>query len=497
MRTLISIALVCVSAHSFAQIVQTASGPVQGTTSDGVASFLGVPFAAPPVGKMRWRAPVAHAPWTAPYDASAYGPQCGHVGSADLPASEDCLHLNVWSGDLGGEQAVMVWIHGGGFRGGSSRLPEHYAHDMARTGVVLVSIQYRLGVMGFFAHPALDQDVANFGLLDMAQALEWVQANIAQFGGDPDRVTIYGVSAGGMSVQMLMTSPRSKGLFAGAIAQSGYGTWPLAGMSDARQQGAELAQSAGLEADADLNALKGLSAFAWAESYASFRLPIVDGTSLPHEPAQSFALGQQQPVPMILGGTSFEGTTIRGAGFDPETYIDTWGEHASRVRELYADDLQRDEATAATRFFGDVRYVVGARLIARLHAKVAPSYLYYFDHIPASMRETWVGAPHGFATTVMFGQARQYANSEAADETRALGRILRGYWRSFAENGNPNIVEVEQTDWPAYDASEDNWLVFGDSVSVQTHVIQDKLDLIEENYLQRLQRTLQRIHSGE
>ena len=492
MRAGLAIALLCISAQAFSEVVDTSSGPVQGTTHDQVKSFLGIPFAAPPVGALRWRAPVAPEPWSDPFDASAYGAQCSHMGPEGVPASEDCLNLNVWSGDLAGKQPVMVWIHGGGFRGGSNRLPEHYARHMAQDGVVLVSVQYRLGVMGFFAHPALDENHANFGLLDMIFALRWVQENIAKFGGDPDRVTIYGVSAGGMAVQMLMTSPLSKGLFAGAIAQSGYGTWPLADMATAREQGAELGTHAGLDRHADLDALKGVSASTWAQSYATFRLPIVDGTSLPHEPALAFLRGEQHRVPMILGGTSFEGTTIRGAGFDPDSYIDSYieeqGEHAARVRQLYADDLRRDEQTAATRFFGDVRYVVGSRLIARLHAKVSRSHLYYFDHIPENMRDAWVGAPHGFATSVMFGESGRVTNSQVAAETRAHKRALRGYWRSFAINTDPNVDG--QPHWPAYDADQDNWLVFRDSAVVETAVIKDKLDLIEEHYMRR-------IHSDE
>ena len=190
-------------------------------------------------------------------------PSAGIFQGSPLEGDEDCLHLNIWTGSLSGARPVMLWVHGGGFRGGSSQLPEEFIQAMVREDIVLVSIQYRLGVMGFFAHKSIDSDVANFGLLDMVHALKWVRRNIANFGGDPEQVTIFGVSAGGMAVQMLMTSPLSAGLFSAAIAQSGYGTWPLPPVSEAKARGAELGLRAGLPKDASLEELRSLSAEEW------------------------------------------------------------------------------------------------------------------------------------------------------------------------------------------------------------------------------------------
>ena len=474
------------ASHLAAEIAETTSGPVRAIAGDGLLSFLGVPFAAPPMGELRWSPPKEPEAWEAPLDANTYSPECGHVPGFTSRGDEDCLYLNIWTNSLTGARPVMLWIHGGGFRGGSSQMPEAFTQAMVREDIVLVSIQYRLGVMGFFAHEAIDSDVANFGLLDMVQALKWVRRNIANFGGDPEQVTIFGVSAGGMAVQMLMTSPLSAGLFSGAIAQSGYGTWPLPSVSEAKARGAELGLRAGLPKDASLDRLKSLSAEEWEGTYREFHLPIVDGVSLPLEPAQAFHEGVQHQVPTILGGTSFEGTTISGAGFDPETYLDTWGDQATRARELYASDLAQGEAIAATRLFGDVRYVIGSRLIARLHSELAPSYLYYFGHVPPVMREDWVGAPHGFLTMVLFGVSGEATEGQVAAETSQLGELLRAYWVNFARTGDPNNGHLPS--WPHYQSEKDNWLVIRDEVSVESQVIKDKLDFIEADYWRRIER---------
>ena len=488
-----SIAFVCLSAaalasHLAAEVAQTSSGPVRGIANDGLLSFLGVPFAAPPVGELRWSPPKPSNAWQVPLDASTYGSECGQVAGFSAGGEEDCLYLNIWTKSLSGARPVMLWIHGGGFRGGSSHMPEAFTEAVAREDFVLVSIQYRLGVMGFFAHPAIDSDVANFGLLDMVHALKWVGHNIANFGGDPQQVTIFGVSAGGMAVQMLMTSPLSEGLFSAAIAQSGYGTWPLANMAEAKYRGAQLGSRAGLPEDATLEELKSVSAQDWERTYDAFQLPIIDGVSLPLEPAQAFHKGTQHRVPMILGGTSFEGTTIAGAGFDPKTYFDSWGGQADRARELYVDDMATGETLAATRFFGDVRYVVGSRLIARLHGRVAPSYLYYFAHVPVSMRETWVGAPHAFLTMVLFGVSEGVTHGEVTAQTDQLTDLLRTYWVNFARTGDPNADHLPP--WPSYRAEEDNWLVIRDQARIERQVIKDKLDFIEADYWRRINKEI-------
>ena len=466
--------------------VETVPGPVQGSASDGVLSYLGIPFAAPPVESLRWKAPVAPEPWSEPLKANQFSATCGPAAETEAPIAEDCLYLNLWTSALSGTRPVMLWIHGGGFRAGSGRLPDEFARAMVEQGVVLVSIQYRLGVMGFFAHEVLDEEVANFGLLDMVIALKWVQENIAQFGGDANRVTIFGSSAGGMAVQMLMTSPLSAGLFTGAIAQSGYGTWPLPDREEAEKQAEILASRAGIAPhQASPEKLREVSADEWAQTFSTFQLPIIDGLSLIDEPAQVFARGTQHPLPMILGNTSFEGTTITGAGYSADTYFDTWGERAKRARELYASDMPLGEEVATKRFFGDVRYVVGSRLIAHLNSDRAASYLYYFDHVPTSMRGSWAGAPHGFASSVLFASSPAVAEGPSAEETRELGRLLRGYWSNFAHSGDPNGEGLPL--WSRYEPENDNWLVFRDQASMEREVIKPRLDFIESEYWRRIQ----------
>ncbi len=199
-------------------------GPLTGATDNGIDIYKGIPYAAPPIGDLRWRGPQPGPHWTAPRDATVFGPICpqhateGLIARANLPQSEDCLSLNIWTPG-GTKRPVMVWIHGGGFTQGGASIPRFDGAQLARRGVVLVSFNYRLGRLGFFPHPALAD--ANFGLLDQIAALQWVKRNIAAFGGDPANVTIFGESAGGVSVQMLMTSPLAKGLFAKAISRSG------------------------------------------------------------------------------------------------------------------------------------------------------------------------------------------------------------------------------------------------------------------------------------
>ncbi|MCE2558303.1 MAG: carboxylesterase family protein [Acidobacteria bacterium] len=312
-------------------LVQTAAGPVQGFAPEGgddIAAFLGIPFAQAPDGELRWRPPQPADAWEEPLLANEYRPICPQ-GRAQLPQSEDCLYLNVWTPiDRAGNEPlpVMVWIHGGGFRAGNSRLGEApetgRGAGLARRDVVVVSIQYRLGALGFFAHPALAAEAAvsgepegSHGVLDMIAALEWVQRNATAFGGDPDRVTIFGVSAGGMAVNTLMSTPESAGLFHRAISESGYGTWRLPhlsearwGLPSARDQGAAVIAEAGFDLGDEPSAddLRALPFEDLNNLGTGFWVPIT-GTVLPDEPGIVFARGEQHDVPYITGGNSFEG----------------------------------------------------------------------------------------------------------------------------------------------------------------------------------------------
>jgi len=324
MRKLIALAGLAAlagAAPAAAQTVQTLSGPVKGTTSGDITVFKGIPYAAPPVGANRWRAPQAAAAWKAVLDASAFAPDCAQApfppDAAPIATqpSENCLYLNVWQPGgtkAGAKLPVMVWVHGGGFvNGGSS--PAVYAGDaFARDGIVFVSLNYRLGRFGFFAHPALEKEGygGNFGFLDQIAALKWVQANIARFGGDPAQVTVVGESAGGMSMHMLLQSSLARGLFARAIVESGGGrdALPQPTLAEAAKAGEAFAPS--LTAD-QLRALPAekitgdLSMMTMRQP--GYSGPMIDGRTITGSPVAAATAGRYAQVPVMIGANSADG----------------------------------------------------------------------------------------------------------------------------------------------------------------------------------------------
>ena len=494
--------------------VQTDAGPVQGFAPEGsedIAAFLGIPFAEPPQGNLRWRSPQPADSWSEPLQADEYRPICPQ-GRAQLPQSEDCLYLNVWTPvDRVGDEPlpVMVWIHGGGFRAGNGRLGEApetgRGAGLARRDVVVVSIQYRLGALGFFAHPALAADAAvsgepegSHGVLDMIAALEWVQRNVTAFGGDPDRVTIFGVSAGGMAVNTLMSTPESDGLFHRAVAQSGYGTWRLPhlsearwGLPSARDHGVAVITEAGFDLGDEPSA-DDLRALPFEDLNAlgtGFWVPIT-GTVLPDEPGIVFARGEQHDVPYITGGNSFEGTIFRAFQTAPDGYFATFGESEQQARGLYDADGEADEdaqRVAAATSFGDQRYVISARYLAEQMKTVSsPARTYYFQFVPEAQRERFPGAPHGSEVAYVFGdthhpEPERYGGAAGA----ALGDAMAGYWTRFAATGDPNGDGAPE--WPEYDAESDTWMVLDAPEPRATQgVIKDRLDLLEAVYLERV-----------
>ena len=495
-------------------LVQTDAGPVRGFTpegSDDIAAFLGIPFAQAPEGDMRWRPPITVEPWTEPLEASEYRPICPQ-GRAQLPQSEDCLYLNVWtSADRSATDAmpVMVWIHGGGFRAGNGRLGEAPATGrgagLARRGVVVVSIQYRLGALGFFAHPALAAEAAasgepegSHGVTDMIAALDWVQRNAAAFGGDPERVTIFGVSAGGMAVNTLMSVPIAAGLFHRAIAQSGYGTWrlphlsePRWGLPPARDMGAALIAEAGFDLGDEPSAadLRALSFEELNTLGTGFWVPIT-GTVLPDEPGIVFARGEQHDVPYITGGNSFEGTIFRAFRMAPGDYFATFGEREEHARALYGADAKADadaERVAAATSFGDQRYVISARYLAEQMKTVSsPARTYYFRFVPEAQRETFPGAPHGSEVAYVFGDPGEPGSETyRGDDGAALADAMAGYWTRFAATGDPNGDGAPE--WPEYDGESDTWMVLdAPGPKATPGVLKDRLDLLEAVYLERV-----------
>lgn len=425
-----------------AQQVTIDSGAVAGATTDGVASFKGIPFAAPPVGALRWGAPTPAAPWTTPRDATAYGPDCMQnplpgIKPGERVMSEDCLTLNVWTPKLakGAKLPVMVWIHGGGFVGGSGTLPETDGALLAKRDVVIVSFNYRLGRFGFFAHSALEQG-GNWGLMDQIAALKWVQRNIASFGGNPAKVTIFGESAGGESVSRLMASPAAKGLFARAIVASGGGRddWPT--LADAQAKGQVFAARAGA---ADVAALRALPAETVLGSIAlmskeedRYSGPMTDGTIVPAGAETIFAEGKQARIPYIIGSNDDE------LGFIPAPFRamvngpveKSLGAAAAAVKAAYASE---DEANR--RLGGDAMFAEPALAFGLLQARTgAPTFLYRFGYVAEAQRKPDVGAVHASDVAFQFGNL----SADATASDRAAAKQLGDYWTNFAKTGDPN-----------------------------------------------------------
>ena len=467
-------------------LVQTRDGMVRGVRSAGIRSFLGVRYAAPPAGPLRWMPPQPPAPWSGVRAADAHGSPCPQPGQAE-PMSEDCLTLDVWTpADRGEVLPVMVWIHGGGFGRGAGTID---ATALAREGIVVVSIQYRLGALGFLAHPALQRSSpeANFGLLDMVAALSWVQRNAEAFGGDPERVTIVGASAGGMAVQSLMVVPQARGLFSSAIAQSGYATWPLPRTRRVPAvDGAEGAEAIAM----DLIARADPAPTHTAETLRAIpagRLvfegqfhPVVDGAVLPEEPGILFARGVQHRVPMVLGGSSYEGSVLENGRWILPDFLAGEGGPEDEVRRLYADDFVVDPGLGVSRCFGDHRYLLGARYLAKQASRAdQPAWLYYFAYEP----EEAAGARHYAEVPLLFGQIPQRGCGPDPEVDR-VARQLRAYWLQFVRTGDPNHAGAPP--WPRYQTEEDRWLWIDRECSARQGVVRDRLDFLEARYLERV-----------
>lgn len=425
-----------------AQQVSIDSGVVMGATADGIASFKGIPYAAPPVGAGRWSAPAPVAPWSAPRDATTYGPDCMQnplpgVQAGTRPMSEDCLTLNVWTPKpaKGAKLPVMLWIHGGGFVGGSGTLPESDGTALARRDVIIVSINYRLGRFGFFAHPALGKD-GNWGLMDQIAALKWVRRNIASFGGDPAKVTIFGESAGGESVSRLTASPAAKGLFARAIVASGGGrdSWPTLAEAQAKGQAfgarANAADAAALRALPADRVLGGVNLLNKEDDRYSG--PITDGTIVTGDSDRIFAAGGQARVPLIIGNNDDELGFVPGAFRkvvnDPA--LAKLGAGAAAVLGAYGD---ADEANR--RVGADVMFTEPALALGLRQARAgAPTFLYRFGYVAEGQRKKDLGAVH--ASDIVFQFGNLAPDATAAD--RAAAKLIGDYWTNFAKTGDPN-----------------------------------------------------------
>lgn len=428
--------------------VQIDGGTLRGTANDGVRTWRGIPYAEPPVGDLRWRPPQPAASWSGVRTADEFQSECLQMaGHAVAPgSSEDCLYLNVFRPDTEEQDLpVMVWIHGGGLVLGSGNLPVAVAAGLVEQDVVVVSLNYRLGRLGYFAHPALAEEggrggpVANFGLLDQVAALEWVQDNIAEFGGDPDAVTIFGISAGGASVNYLMASPLGEGLFDGAVSGSGLGGEQPPTWEAAAAHGEALAAAAGAP-DADAETLRGLDA-ATVATLPAYQLlnqvPIRD-RALPRSVTEVFAAGEEAPVPYLVGTTDLEmvDASYRTLGLpDPAAKR----EQLIAGRESEAEAAYGGSLAFERHFLNDVLFTEPARRLARLHAEQASTYLYRFSITGEQTRTSLGGAIHGTDYLYVFGFGEVDSTVENATE---LADGVSECWATFAKSGRPTCDGV-------------------------------------------------------
>jgi para-nitrobenzyl esterase len=454
--------------------VRIETGWVSGARDDGVSAFLGLPYAAPPVGALRWRPPAPAASWTGVRKATGFQPACMQTG-VSMPGepppriSEDCLYLNVWTQQVGRRGApVIVWIHGGGYSNGATALPLYWGDRLARRGVVVVSLAYRLGPFGYLAHPDLSREgegaSGDYGLMDQIAALTWVRNNIAAFGGDPARVTIAGQSAGAMSVSQLIASPAAGGLFQRAIAQSGGLFEPLAlapayQLKQAEQDGLAYAASLGASSVEDLRRLPAARLLEGRAGLVTH--PVVGPPVLPISPYDAYVSGRQTRVPVLVGYNAEEARSLTDlkaitAASYAKDLARAWGPLPEGIVAAYpyADDMSARQARADLE--RDLRFGWDMWAWARLQAASgAPAWFYRFDQQPpfpaGSVRAGW-GASHFAELWYMFDHLGQEPWAWTPQDRR-LADIMAAYWVNFARTGDPNGKGLPP--WPVYDPRTD------------------------------------------
>ena len=494
------------------RVVRVDSGELQGVLDDGVVSYKGIPFGAPPVGDLRWRPPQPASPWTGVRQAAEFGADCmqarfgppppasgtpsarsarpSPAASPERAPSEDCLFLNVWApagAAPGAKLPVMFWIYGGGFVFGSSALPNTSGTQFAKNGVVLVAANYRVGRFGFFAFPSLsrgrpDELKGNYAYMDQIAALQWVKRNIASFGGNPNNVTIFGFSAGRVSVHSLLASPMARGLFHKAIVESGGSrdsvltarpmskdgsdpNYPVSaetiGINFAHSMGIEGTDQAALARLRSLTAeevLRGATAQPGVSSPSYETTPILDGKLVTETAETAYKANHQPRVPIMLGSNSGDTAGNRIRATTKEQLFARFGQWSAQAKAAYDPDGSADVATLVAEANDDFGQAEPARFAASAFAaNCSPVYLYRFSYVQTAMRERMrAGAPHGGEISFVFGTLGTGGFGpplSPTPEDLKVSRMAQSYWVNFARTGDPNGAGLPH--WPRYDPKKD------------------------------------------
>jgi para-nitrobenzyl esterase len=484
------------TAHAVEEPVQLTHGQVSGAELDGgVTVFRGIPFAAPPVGDLRWKAPQPPIPWQGVRAADTFGPACMQRRAQLM--SEDCLYLNVWTKAESDQDAlpVMVWIHGGGWTSGATAGATYDGFGFADKGVVLVSVNYRMSAFGFMAHPALSAESqrgvsGNYGILDHVAALEWVRDNISGFGGDPDNVTIFGESAGGASIYALLATPLAKGLFHRAISES---TWITTtnvthltrgnGFSDSAEARGQKAiadklTELGRSTDGDLLAtMREMS----ADDVMSMRFGVSlaeDGWVLPKSPDEIFSEGTHNVVPLLAGVNNGEGLffvrperTFSTLKEQRQARLEQWGEHGKGLAAYYLADTTDGIFTTEVDYSTDSLFARPNRQILTAMAKTpADSFMYLFTR---NMRDPSLRSPHAMELRYVF----QTLPAEATETDHRISGLISDYWVQFATTGNPNRAGLPE--WPTYDVDRQQHQIIGVEVGQGSGFRRQELDALD------------------
>ncbi len=508
--TALLMAAIGIASVATAAPVRIESGLIDGVEAGGISIYKGIPFAAPPLGDLRWRPPAAPPHWSGVRHATSFAPACmqdQHMnavwGLPVLPTSEDCLYLNVWTpAQKSGERLpVMVWIYGGGFAMGGTAFPSYDGVSLARKGVVMVSIAYRVGAFGFLADPALSAESGHgsgeYGLLDQIAALRWVRRNIARFGGDPNRVTIFGESAGGFSVAMLSQSPLAKNLFQRAISESGGAMAPAKRddeggqqtplLSEAEHNGAQFLAVLGAHSIAEARKLPAEKFLTGPGIVMGGFWPNIDGYVLPGDPYIAYQQRRYNDIPILVGINSDE-----GAMFIPTTSVADftasvrkgYGPYADRILAAYPAGNDAEALRSSRDLFSDTGFGWNSWTWARLQTETGKSkaFVYFFNHpppprVPSQPRDP--GAIHGSELGYVFGTLPP--NADAGD--RAMSDAIETYWVNFARTGNPNGKGA--LPWPAFDNAQRSVMRFDRTPDAGTLTNLARLILLDKYYAWR------------